>query len=130
MNRFVSALNSAVYPQLPIFAQNAACTVGGWLRYRARFNSHFHRRLEEWEATEYSPEEELREIQRRRLDSLVTLARSHVPYYRDLPPPSDHPDPLEAIRRTLEAIPPLEKSAYRDQPRAFIARDVARIGQP
>jgi phenylacetate-CoA ligase len=68
----------------------------------------------------------LHEIQRQQLDRLVERAREHVPYYRDLPPPSDHRDPLEAIERTLAAIPPLEKRAYRDQPQAFIARDVAR----
>ena len=38
MNRYYSSLYSAIYPRLPIFAQNAACTTGGWLRFRARFN--------------------------------------------------------------------------------------------
>ena len=41
MNRFYSSLYSAIYPRLPIFAQNAACTTGGWMRFRERFNEHF-----------------------------------------------------------------------------------------
>jgi phenylacetate-CoA ligase len=126
VNRLVHSLNSAVYPRLPIFAQNAACTVGGWLRYRARFNGHFRRRLAEWEDTGQSSLEELHEIQRRRLDRLVEVARRNVPYYRDLPPPSEKKDPLEAMHETLAGIPPLHKRAYRDQPAAFLSRDVPR----
>jgi len=126
VNRFASSLNSAVYPRLPIFAQNTACTVGGWLRYRSRFNEHFRKRLKEWEGTEFAAEEQLREIQRQRLDLLVDQARQNVPYYRDLEPPSRNKDPLVAMRETLASIPPLHKRAYRDQPSAFISRQVPR----
>jgi len=120
----VHPLSDAVYPALPIFAQSLVITAGGWARYRARFNRHFRKTLHEWEQTVDGPLERLHEIQRRRLDRLVDRAREHVAYYRDLPPPSDHRDPLEAVRRTLAVIPPLEKSAYRDQPEAFVARDI------
>jgi phenylacetate-CoA ligase len=68
----------------------------------------------------------LHEIQRRRLDRLIECARHHVPYYRDLQPPAKDEDPLEAMRKTLATIPTLEKRAYRDQPEAFLARNVAR----
>jgi phenylacetate-CoA ligase len=121
----VNHFYDAIYPALPIFAQSLVITAGGWSRFRARFNRHFHETLREWEQTVDGPLERLHEIQRRRLDRLVERAREHVPYYRDLPPPSDHRDPHEAMQRTLAAIPPLEKRAYRDQPDAFIARDVA-----
>ncbi len=121
MNRFYDTL----YPALPIVAQNAVCTAAGWRRFRARFNPHFHRTLREWERTVDAPLEQLIELQRRRLSALIRRAREHVPYYRDLPPPSEARSPEKAIAETLSAIPPLEKSDYSDQPRAFLARDVS-----
>ncbi len=126
MNRLSHSLYSAVYPALPLFAQNAACTIGGFWRAQARFNPHFHATLAGLERTANGRLEELVAIQRTRLDRLVRRARENVPYYRDLEPPADHRDPGEAIRRTLAAIPPLDKRTYRDQPRAFIARDIPR----
>jgi phenylacetate-CoA ligase len=68
----------------------------------------------------------LHEIQRERLDLLIRRARMHTSYYRDLAPPSDAPDPQEAIARTLAEIPPLEKATYREQPESFLARDIPR----
>jgi phenylacetate-CoA ligase len=44
----------------------------------------------------------------------VELARGSVPFYSELAPPSQAPDPEEAIQETLESIPILEKSTYRD----------------
>jgi len=122
----VSRLRDAVYPILPVSAQNLVCTAAGWARFRARFNAHFHRRIEEWERSVHWPVERLHAIQRERLDLLVRRARRHVPYYRDLDEPSEAEDPLEAIRETLGKIRPLEKMEYRDQPEAFLARDVSR----
>ncbi len=126
MNRLSYSLYSAIYPALPIFAQNGACTIGGFWRAQARFNPHFHATLAELERSASAPLEALLAHQRVRLERLVQRAREHVPYYRDLAPPAEHRDPAEAIRRTLAGIPPLEKRTYRDQPRAFLARDVPR----
>ena len=122
MNRFYDTL----YPVLPVFAQNAVCSAAGWARFRARFNPHYHASLREWERTLHGPLDYLHELQRRRLDALIQRAREHVPYYRDLPPPSETPDPVKAVQDTLSAIPPLEKSEYSDQPHAFMARDIPR----
>jgi phenylacetate-CoA ligase len=126
VNRLSHSLYSAVYPALPIFAQNAACTIGGFWRAQARFNPHFYATLAELQRGTSAPLEALQARQRERLDRLVRRAREHVPYYRDLAPPAEHRDPAEAMRRTLAGIPPLEKRTYRDQPRAFLARDVPR----
>ena len=122
MGRF----NDVVYPALPVFAQNAVCTAAGYVRFRSRFNAHFHETLAALEQSIHASLDELYEIQRARLDRLLHRARQHVPYYRDLPPPSDDRDARTAIEKTLGAIPVLEKSEYRDQPEAFLARDVAR----
>jgi phenylacetate-CoA ligase len=113
-----------IYPVLPIFAQNFLCTAAGYTRFRARFNRHFNRRLSEWDTSQHWELERLLEYQRQRLDELVRRGRQHVPYYRDLPEPSNAKDPYRAIQETLAAIPPLSKADYGDQPRSFLARDI------
>lgn len=126
MNRLSDSLYNAIYPRIPVVAQNWACTIGGWARFKRRFTEHFHRTSGAWDESLSWSGERLVELQRRRLDRLVRVARDAVPYYRDLPDPSDKRDPSEAIREVLDRIPPLEKRAYRDQPRAFISRHVPR----
>ncbi len=122
----LSRLYDRTYSALPLFAQNWICTAAGYRRFRSRFGDHFRRVLAEWEDSVRWPEARLRELQWRRLAALVERAREHVPYYRDLPPPSRAEDPAQAIRETLAGIPPLEKWVYRDQPEAFLARDRSR----
>ena len=122
----MNPLYDALYPALPVFAQNAVCTAAGYARYRSRFTSHFHQVLARWEESIHWPLERLHALQWERLERLVRRARTCVPYYRDLPEPSNARDPLVAISRTLEQIPPLEKWEYRDQPDAFLSRDVPR----
>ena len=98
-------LFDAIYPALPLFAQNAACSAAGYARFRSRFNSHFHAVRARWEETIRWPVERLYALQWERLARQLRRARSCVPYYRDLPEPSDARDPFEAISRTLEIVP-------------------------
>jgi phenylacetate-CoA ligase len=116
--------SDAIYQKLPVFGQNLLCSVAGYKRYRNRFSPRFYAALAELEKSTAGPLERLHEIQRSRLDRLVARAREHSPFYRDLPPPSDHRDAAQAIRRTLDSLPILEKSDYRDQPQAFLADDI------
>ena len=124
MSRLSNLLSSGLYPKLPIFAQNAACTLAGYGRYAARFSPRFRARLAELERSADAPLAELQAQQRGELERLVARARAHVPFYRDLPPASDHPQAAEAIRLTLAGIAPLEKGSYRDRAREFLADDV------
>jgi phenylacetate-CoA ligase len=117
-------LSDTVYRNLPVLGQNLMCTAAGYRRYRSRFTPHFHAVLAGLEESVEGPLERLHEIQRSRLDRLITRAREHSPFYRDLPPPSDHRDAEEAIHRTLRTLPILEKSRYREQPEAFLADDI------
>jgi phenylacetate-CoA ligase len=117
---------SRLYDAMPVFAQNLACTWAGWERNRARFTPYFHQVWEELERSVHGPLPMLHAIQRRRLDTLVRRAREFVPFYHDLPPPSESQDDQEAIARTLAAIPPLDKSTYRDRVESFIALDIPR----
>ena len=122
----MGGFHDRIYPALPVFAQNLACSWAGFRRARMRFTPHFHRTLAAWEKSAAAPLEALHAIQRERLFRLAERARRHVPYYRDLPPPCDARDPGEAIARTLAAWPPLEKATYRNRCDEFIARDLPR----
>lgn len=113
-----------LYRSLPVLGQNLACTWAGFTRSRQRFNRHFDTTLEEWRKTIALPLEELHAIQWRRLKACVEYARSTVPFYRDLEPPSEANDPAEAIRETLSRIPILEKSAYRDAFDSMLSTEV------
>ncbi len=122
----MNGLADAVYPKLPVIAQNLACTWAGYRRDRQRFSAHFHRMLSEWENTIRGPLESLVEIQRERLDRLVHRARHHVPHYRELAPPSIAKDASRALAETLANIPVLEKDTYRDHYADFIATDLPK----
>ncbi|MCG8591152.1 MAG: hypothetical protein MJE66_17810 [Proteobacteria bacterium] len=121
-------MKDALYARLPIGLQNLACTFAGWRRARARFTPHFHRCLEEWEASGTGSVEGLYRIQQRRLERLVDRARRYVPHYRrlDLPPAHVSRDPAEAVARTLASLPVLEKESYRDHAESFVAEDIPR----
>ena len=113
-----------LYESLPIIGQNMACTWAGYTRSRERFTRHFHRTLAEWTESASRPLEDLHEIQRRRLDTMVEHARRDATFYRDLPPPSQASEPLAAIEQTLGSIPILEKDVFRDHFEEMIARDI------
>lgn len=115
-----------VYDALPVSAQNLACAWAGYLRHRARFTPHFRRSLAKGERSRNDSEDVLLARQWQRLRHLVERARAYTSHYRDLPPPSGHPDPREAIEKTLASIAPLEKEQYRDDPESFFARDIPR----
>ncbi len=115
-----------VYDALPVFAQNLACSAAGWLRARERFDRHFHRTLAAWERTGRECDDELRSIQAIRLSDLIDYARVHVPHYCSIPPLVRLREPRDAIASTLAAIPPLEKSVYRDGPLQLLSDAIPR----
>ena len=115
-----------IMPMLPGPVRNTALTLAGYWIYRSRFNKHFFKMLTEFEGSVDGPLEALHGIQRRRLDAWIVHARTHVPFYADLAPPSQKTDDLEAIADNLAQIPPLEKDTYAQQTEAFLSRAVAR----
>jgi phenylacetate-CoA ligase len=113
-----------LYEALPVFAQNVANSAAGYWVARTRFSEDFHRTLAAWELSVEGPLLHLRAEQRERLDRIVRHAREHVPYYRDLQPPSQKYEPEDAIAATLGAIKPLDKAVYRERWREFLAENV------
>ena len=122
----MSGFQDRIYPALPVFAQNLSCTWAGFSA-RARASARTSAtRSPSWSA---APTRRSRRCSRSsaaprparcgaRASTSPTTATSRRP--------PTHRDPREAIRRTLAAIPPLDKRSYRDEPRAFLARDVPR----
>jgi phenylacetate-CoA ligase len=119
-------LAETLYARLPIRAQNGVCSIAGWRRSCLRFGPHFQRCLAERERTAGGPVESLHAIQWQRLRRIVERARRHVPHYRALPEATEAGDPANSIATTLARIPVLEKADYRDDPEAFLARDLRR----
>lgn len=114
-----------LYEALPVFAQNVANSAAGYWVARTRFSENFDRTLAAWERSAAGPLLHLRAEQRERLDRIVRHAREHVPYYREIAPPSQKYEPEEAIAATLASIQPLDKSVYRERWREFLATNVA-----
>ncbi len=113
-----------LYNAFPIFAQNFGLSLAGYWRSRSRYTPYFHETLAKWEENLDASLPTLRRIQREKLDALIRRVREQVPYYKDLPPPSDHPDDFEASQRTLASIPPLDKESYRSHLDRLRARDI------
>jgi len=120
-----SVMNS-LYNKLPVFAQNAACTISGLNRARTRYSPLFERSLDHLQDSVNEPLETLHAFQWMRLRELVERAREFSPHYSGISPPIDAATPLESIERTLAQIPVLEKDVYRDRPETFVAADVPR----
>ncbi|MEE8579998.1 MAG: hypothetical protein V3T33_00280 [Myxococcota bacterium] len=113
-----------LYNALPVFAQNLGLSLVGYWRARSRYTPYFHQTLASWEKNLALPLSDLQRIQRQKLDALVRRARVHVPHYRALPPPSEHPNDALAIEQTLASIPSLDKETYRDEFQNLRARDI------
>jgi phenylacetate-CoA ligase len=120
-------LQKAALRYTPVSLQNLGLSIWGYQIHRFRYTRHFHHTLAELEKTAAAPIELLYQIQRERLMARVEWARQYVPRYRDLPSPSTKRNPLEAIRETLDTIPPLEKSEYANNPFGFLGTDRSRM---
>jgi phenylacetate-CoA ligase len=113
-----------LYWSLPVPLQNLGTTVASYQNYRKRFTPTFYRVLAELEKSVNDPIELHHARQWQMLKRILEHAREHIPYYRFLPPVVETKDPAESIARTLERIPPLEKSVYRARSRDFLDRDI------
>ena len=114
-----------LYWSLPVPLQNLGTTIAAYGNYRRRFTPAFYRALGELQNSIDDSLEQHHARQWRMLKRILEHSREHVPYYRFLPPVVETKDPGESIARTLERIPPLEKSVYRARSRDFLARDIS-----
>lgn len=71
-----------IYPRLPIFAQNIACTGWGYNQRRLRFGGEFLTLLAWLEKSQWWSADEIRSYQNEQLQKIVQHAYETVPYYR------------------------------------------------
>jgi phenylacetate-CoA ligase len=73
-----------LYPHLPVFAQNLACSYYGFREGRVRFNRLFEETLESLERTQHYSASDARAYQDEQVERLIKHAHAHVPYYREV----------------------------------------------
>lgn len=116
MGRFETA-----YKRMPVWAQHAAVSVYGVYWHRLRFGPGYHDSLRGYLDRERYDAEHWRIWQERRLKTLLEIAITHVPYYRQTWSASD----LAMARAgRLEELPLLEKDPIRANPKAFLRNDI------
>ena len=71
-----------LYPRLPIFLQNASCTLEGWRIEQTRFDKRFDRLLKETSDRSFWPAHRIREFRDNALREFVAYCGRNVPFYR------------------------------------------------
>jgi phenylacetate-CoA ligase len=103
----------AVYLRLPIFFQNAACTLVGWRTERTRYAGDFPRILAEANARTYWGEDKLEAFRDARLAATVRRSAS-LPFYRErFREAGLDPKDVQTMN-DLTALPILTKEEARD----------------
>lgn len=113
-----------VYRHLPPLLRNLAATYYAVRTYRTKYGPYFREHFARLKENERLPDEELKEIQLRKLKALIAHASRNVPYYRSLfrergLTPADIVD-LSDLRR----VPLLNKEHVRKSHADFLADDV------
>jgi len=110
----VEKLSFQIYSKLPVFMQNAACTLAGINMRRTRFNKTFREALGFLEKSQWWSLAEQREYQDEQLRNIIRHAYDTVPYYREV---FDNrklkPDDIQTIA-DLPKLPILEKETVRE----------------
>lgn len=73
-----------IYYKLPVCLQNIACSLEGLRLEKQRFGRVFDKKFQEYKASEKLRGEELRNLQNRKLCSMIDHCYETVPYYRNL----------------------------------------------
>lgn len=116
------SLPSLVYPRLPVFLQNVACTLQGWRQRRQRHGGMFPERLEWLRQSEWWSETEIRAYQSNQLQALVTHAYSTVPYYRRLLDDAGVSPESIREREDLQRLPILTKETVRHRSEELLSQ--------
>lgn len=121
-----SVLSEHIYPRLPVFLQNAACTYYGRKEARLRFGRLFDQHLRWLMDSEKWPASEIEAYQNEKLRGLVHYAYENVPYYRDRwQALKIAPDDIRS-RADLVKLPVLTKEDVRQNLDRLRARGVSR----
>ena len=77
-----SGWKEKIYPHLPIFMQNIACSMHGRNQRKLRYGGEFHELLRWLEQSQWWPETTIQQYQQDQLRKIIGHAYNTVPYYR------------------------------------------------
>lgn len=106
---------AAVFENLPVPLQQAACHLEGWRIARHRYGGEFDDLLREAEARSYWPREQIEAYREARLAAFLDHARRQTAFYAAYP--------------VGEPWPVLEKRVVQERTRELIAKDFAHSAQ-
>lgn len=110
-----------VYKLFPVSIQNFLFSSYGVYWKWLRFGGNFRKYVAEYRQREYFTNQEWKSFQEEQLNTLITLAYKHVPFYRSCWSKGRF---QEALNGNLAALPLLEKEPLRKQPLSFIRDDL------
>ena len=116
-----------LYLRLPIFAQNALCSIYGNRLIARRYNQQYQALEKEIFSREFWSGEKLREYACQRLQSMITYAAVNVPYYRQLF--ASQGIKAEDIHRPedLSVLPIIDKGTVQEHRSEFFSEELKRI---
>lgn len=108
--------------RMPLWMQNAFCTIYGVRMRRERYNRQFHRALAFLNESQWWSLEQQREYQNEKLREVIRHAYANVPYYREVMQAHKlAPDDIRTVA-DLTKLPILEKQTVRERCDDMVAR--------
>lgn len=103
-----------IYENIPIWAQNLACTIRGYIEKRNRMGGDFDQILSELKKSEWFKKDQIETFQLYELKKLVNYCYDNVPYYTELfDTIALKPSEIQSIQ-DLSKIPVLTKDIVRE----------------
>lgn len=110
-----------IYRYSPTSLQHLLVSLYGLHWKRLRFGGQFHKEIKKFRQREYWSHDDLQYYQEGQLRSLLVLAFTRVPYYKDVWKGLVTVDQLSKFTvADLKFIPPLEKQVARDNPQSLL----------
>lgn len=117
----------SLYPKLPIFLQNLACTLYGWREKQTRFNADYENYLTEYLQSQYLSADEKRHAQETSLRKLLAHCQKTVPYYQDVFKQVGLNPDADDIVAELKKLPVLSKEDLRNNEKSLLSSEKDQI---
>jgi phenylacetate-CoA ligase len=102
-----------VYENVPVWAQNVACTIKGYLEKKSRLGGEFKSILNKLEVSQWMNEEAIVKNQLNELKKILTYSYENIPYYKELFDKIKFDTATFKSIQELERIPILTKELVR-----------------
>lgn len=116
-----------IYSNMPVFLQNMAVSLQGWLYNRKRYTGKYCEYVDKLMRSQWFSAEQFREMQVIEFRKLLKDVMQNVPYYRDML--SKYSGKIDDIDLdSIREIPLLEKSLLRENTEQFIDKSRLKYG--